>query len=124
MVTKSSWPFLISITLFNLILSFVAKVNLATSDSFLDKFILQYSIYFNFAILLFLVSRWFRDIIIEATFEGRHTLAVQRGIILGFLLFLLSEIMVFFIFIVSLGFSIKKVAYGNIDTLRVELKTF
>jgi cytochrome c oxidase subunit 3 len=42
--------------------------------------------------------RWFRDIIIEATFEGRHTIAVQKGITLGFLLFLVSEIMFFFSF--------------------------
>jgi heme/copper-type cytochrome/quinol oxidase subunit 3 len=36
--------------------------------------------------------------VIEATFEGRHTFAVQRGLRLGFLLFIVSEIMFFFSF--------------------------
>jgi len=98
MVTKSSWPILISITLFNLVLSFIAKVNLAFSTSIIENFIFAYSIYINFFILIFLMVRWFRDIIIEATFEGRHTIAVQKGITLGFLLFLVSEIMFFFSF--------------------------
>ncbi len=37
---------------------------------------------------------WWRDVIREAK-EGYHTLKVQRGLILGFQLFLLSEIMLF-----------------------------
>jgi len=84
--------------LLNLVLSLVAKLNLATSYYFIENLILTYGIYINFAILVLLISRWFRDIVIEATYEGRHTLAVQQGIILGFLLFLISEIMFFFSF--------------------------
>jgi len=38
------------------------------------------------------------DIVIEATFEGRHTFAVRRGLKLGFKLFLASEVMFFFSF--------------------------
>jgi len=38
------------------------------------------------------------DIIIEASFEGRHTFTVQHGLRLGFVLFLLSEIIFFFSF--------------------------
>ena len=44
------------------------------------------------------VVRWFRDIVIEATFQGMHTKPVQRGLKLGFKLFLLSELMLFFSF--------------------------
>jgi len=84
--------------LLNLVLSLVAKLNLAASCYFIENLILTYGIYINFGILILLVSRWFRDIVIEATYEGRHTLAVQHGIILGFLLFLISEIMFFFSF--------------------------
>jgi hypothetical protein len=45
---------------------------------------------------------WWRDVIREATFEGMHTLKVQRGLKLGFILFIVSEVMFFFWFF--LGF--------------------
>ncbi|HXT82982.1 MAG TPA: cytochrome c oxidase subunit 3 [Verrucomicrobiae bacterium] len=34
----------------------------------------------------------------EATFEGHHTFAVQKGLRLGFVLFIVSEIIFFFSF--------------------------
>lgn len=39
---------------------------------------------------------WWRDVIREATFEGRHTKVVQKGLRLGMLLFIVSEVMFFF----------------------------
>lgn len=44
------------------------------------------------------VSVWFRDIIREGTYEGHHNPTVQKGLILGFQLFLVSEAMLFFSF--------------------------
>ena len=41
---------------------------------------------------------WWRDIIREATFEEQHTFSVQRGLRLGMILFIVSEIMFFFAF--------------------------
>jgi len=41
---------------------------------------------------------WFRDIVREATFEGFHTKKVQKNIRIGFVLFIISEIMFFFAF--------------------------
>lgn len=41
---------------------------------------------------------WFRDITREATFEGHHTIDVQKGLRLGMLLFITSEVMFFFSF--------------------------
>ena len=38
---------------------------------------------------------WFRDIIAEGTFLGNHTLAVQKGLNLGVLLFIVSEALFF-----------------------------
>jgi len=38
---------------------------------------------------------WFRDVISEGTYLGNHTLAVQRGINIGFALFIISEIFFF-----------------------------
>lgn len=45
-----------------------------------------------------IVSNWFNDIIIEATFEGHHTLQVQQGLRYGMSLFIISEVMFFFAF--------------------------
>jgi heme/copper-type cytochrome/quinol oxidase subunit 3 len=39
---------------------------------------------------------WFRDIVIEATFQGYHTSMVQRNLRTGMITFLVSETMFFF----------------------------
>ena len=48
--------------------------------------------------LLTIMYTWWRDIVRESTFEGRHTKKVQRGLLLGMLLFLATEAMFFFAF--------------------------
>jgi len=49
-------------------------------------------------LILFMMYTWWRDIIREATFEDQHSVAVQKGLRLGMVLFILSEIMFFFAF--------------------------
>ncbi len=39
---------------------------------------------------------WLSDIVDEATYSGYHTKAVRLGLRLGFLLFIVSEFMLFF----------------------------
>jgi len=46
--------------------------------------------------LLILMGLWWQDVIREATFEGMHTEVVQKGLKLGVILFILSEVMFFF----------------------------
>jgi cytochrome c oxidase subunit 3 len=41
------------------------------------------------------MSLWFRDVIAEGTYLGHHTLAVQKGINIGVVLFIISEIFFF-----------------------------
>ena len=48
--------------------------------------------------LLYVMYTWWRDIVREATFEEQHTFPVQRGIRLGMILFIVSEVMFFFAF--------------------------
>nr|YP_010032385.1 Cox3 [Schizocladia ischiensis]QOW07599.1 Cox3 [Schizocladia ischiensis] len=48
--------------------------------------------------ILFVMYTWWRDIIREATFEGHHTGAVQGGLRMGMILFIVSEVMFFFAF--------------------------
>lgn len=42
------------------------------------------------------IGLWLRDIIREGTYEGQHTSMVQRGLRLGVILFIVSEVMFFF----------------------------
>ena len=49
-------------------------------------------------VILYVMYAWWRDIIREATFEEQHTYTVQRGLRLGVILFIVSEVMFFFAF--------------------------
>lgn len=48
--------------------------------------------------ILYVMFTWWRDVIREGLFEGQHTLAVQKGLRMGMVLFIVSEIMFFFAF--------------------------
>ena len=53
---------------------------------------------FGVCIILYTMIIWWRDVIREGTFEGQHTLVVQRGLRYGMILFIVSEVMFFFAF--------------------------
>jgi len=55
-----------------------------------------YFLVFGLVCLSLCAYSWFCDIIDEATYSGFHTKAVRHGLRLGFLLFIVSEIMLFF----------------------------
>ena len=75
LVDYSPWPVLIS---FNVISLFILGPSLVPG-----------------LLLTLILFQWFRDIIRESKM-GHHTIKVQHGIVLGFLLFIVSEIMIFF----------------------------
>lgn len=52
----------------------------------------------GFLSLLVVASLWWRDVVREATYEGHHTKAVERGLAIGMVLFIVSEVMFFFAF--------------------------
>jgi cytochrome c oxidase subunit 3 len=52
----------------------------------------------GFAVIFYVMYTWWRDIVREATFEDTHTITVQKGLRLGMILFIVSEIMFFFAF--------------------------
>jgi cytochrome c oxidase subunit 3 len=52
----------------------------------------------GFIALLYVMFTWWRDIIREATFEESHSFTVQKGLRLGMILFIVSEVMFFFAF--------------------------
>jgi len=49
-------------------------------------------------LVLAVMAVWWRDVIREASYQGHHTLVVQRGLRYGMLLFILSEVCFFFSF--------------------------
>jgi cytochrome c oxidase subunit 3 len=88
-VDRSPWPLLVSCSL------------LLTATGAARWFHYQSSGFMLLMGILFTVlnlALWWRDVIREGTFEGHHTLVVQKGLRLGFILFILSEVMFFFSF--------------------------
>jgi cytochrome c oxidase subunit 3 len=51
--------------------------------------------------LIYSAYRWFKDIVIEGTYQGEHTNKVQKGLMMGFVLFVVSEVAVFLSLIFS-----------------------
>ena len=88
LVNPSPWPFYISICVLNLALSLVSYFHFyENSENYLII-----SLFFTIAIMIL----WWRDVIIEGTFEGQHTFAVKTGLRYGVALFIISEAMLFF----------------------------
>lgn len=57
-----------------------------------------YVFFIGLTTVIFTLLIWARDIVREGTFLGHHTLAVQRGLRIGMILFITSEIMFFVAF--------------------------
>lgn len=53
---------------------------------------------FGLLYVAYCLGCWWRDVVIESTFEGQHTKGVQSGIKMGMVLFIASEVMFFFAF--------------------------
>lgn len=104
LVNHSTWPIMVSLMLFNCIISFIYQINFYKIPTvkiiglyfFNEVYITLF--YFNCLVLVLVISRWFTDIVVEATYEGNHTILVQKGILSGMVLFIISEIMFFFSF--------------------------
>jgi cytochrome c oxidase subunit 3 len=90
LVDPSPWPILSAFSA--LMLTFGGVMYMHSYDG--GKFLLK----FGFFMVLFSMYVWWRDVIREATYEGQHTLIVQRGLRIGMFLFIVSEIMFFFAF--------------------------
>ncbi|MDX1422071.1 MAG: cytochrome c oxidase subunit 3 [Kiloniellales bacterium] len=85
MVKPSPWPVLGSIGAGTLALGAVLFMHDVTSIV----------MYIGLALVLLTMFFWWRDVVIEATFEGHHTPIVQIGLRYGMLLFIASEVMFF-----------------------------
>lgn len=88
LVEPSPWPFLVGLCSFSLASSMVFFFHRIQGGGLL--------LFLSLLLVLACIFFWFRDIILEATFLGQHTLIVKRGLKRGFFMFILSEIMLFF----------------------------
>ena len=86
-LVHSNWPIFTSISLLNLVLSTILYLHIF--------YIAKYLLYISIILVLLFMFYWFKDITIEGTFLGNHTLIVQRGIFLGINLFIISEFLFF-----------------------------
>nr|YP_010872828.1 cytochrome c oxidase subunit III [Pheidole nodus]QYK92322.1 cytochrome c oxidase subunit 3 [Pheidole nodus]WGV34024.1 cytochrome c oxidase subunit III [Pheidole nodus] len=87
LVTVSPWPIIISLSIFN---------NLISTISWFHN--LTYSLTLTIPCTLICMYQWWRDVTREATFQGIHTINVYNGMRLGMILFIMSEILFFFSF--------------------------
>ena len=85
LVTVSPWPILVSFSLLSLMIGAVLSMH-----GFGD-----FTLILGFASTVLGSLLWFRDIILEATYLGCHTTQVQKGLTIGVILFIVSEIFVF-----------------------------
>jgi heme/copper-type cytochrome/quinol oxidase subunit 3 len=90
LVNVSPWPILISFSGF----IFISGIAFYIHDVPLGGL----SIFVGLLCVCYCAFFWFNDILDEATSLGYHTKAVQSGLKLGFYLFIISEIMLFFAF--------------------------
>lgn len=85
LVDRSPWPLMTALTVLLLPLTLLTYVDTGYSKYF----------FYSFGLFLLIISRWVKDVIVEGTFQGMHTKSVQKSIVIGYLLFILSEVMLF-----------------------------
>jgi len=90
LVDPSPWPLLASLGAFMLTTGGVLYMHKVSGgwDLFINGLLL----------ILFVMYVWWRDVVREATYEEQHSVVVQRGLRLGMVLFIASEVMFFFAF--------------------------
>jgi len=90
LVDPSPWPFFASLAVLYTTTGAVMYMH-----SYTYGFLL---LSLGIVLLIFIASTWWRDVVREGTYEGRHTKAVEQGLALGMVLFIVSEVMFFFAF--------------------------
>jgi cytochrome c oxidase subunit 3 len=87
LVDPSPWPILLSFSLLNLTIGAVAYMHGFSYGG--------YILTLGFILTIYGMILWFRDVVVEATYLGHHTKEVKNGLMIGVLLFIVSEIFAF-----------------------------
>ena len=87
LVEPSPWPILVSFSLLSLMLGAVMYFHGFSYGGWLLNL--------GLTLTCFSMLLWFRDVITEATYLGHHTVEVQKGLSIGIVLFIISEVFAF-----------------------------
>jgi heme/copper-type cytochrome/quinol oxidase subunit 3 len=90
LVIPSIWPFLAALGALNITLGGVMYMHSYSYGG--------YVLLFGFIFTALVAISWWKDVIAEGELSGSHTTVVQRGLRIGFILFIVSEVMFFFAF--------------------------
>lgn len=93
LVERSSLPIRVALWLGPTAFFFVETLHPTVEQGYRPHIMLLFSLFF----LFYTIAEWANQIVIES-FQGHHTPRVVRGLMIGFMLFLLSEAMFFFSF--------------------------
>ena len=88
LVDSSQWPVLTAISALSMLLGAVMYLGYYSNGLLVLEL--------GFLSVLINVSCWWRDVVREGTFDGFHHEKVQKGLRLGMILFIVSEVMFFF----------------------------
>ena len=89
-VNPSPWPILASLGAFTFASGLVAYMHKIIGGWF--------TINLGVFLIIYVMFTWWRDVVREATFEDKHSAVVRKGLRLGMILFIVSEVMFFFAF--------------------------
>jgi cytochrome c oxidase subunit 3 len=87
LVDRSPWPLFVSFGVLFITSGLILYMNRITNGFFV--------ILLGLIVLIGSLFFWFRDIISESTYQGNHTVIVQKGLKIGFILFIGSEVVFF-----------------------------
>ena len=87
LVETSPWPIFLSFSLLSMAIGAVMYMHGYSNGGFI--------LTVGFTVTLFGMILWFRDIISEGTLLGNHTKEVKNGLMIGFTLFIVSEVFAF-----------------------------
>nr|UEV87064.1 cytochrome c oxidase subunit 3 [Grifola frondosa] len=87
LVEISPWPILVSFSLLTMAIGAVMYMQGYPNGGSL--------LTLGFILTTYGMALWFRDIIIEGTYLGCHTIQVQKGLTIGVVLFIISEVFAF-----------------------------
>jgi len=88
MVKPSIYPIYTAFCVFAMLFSAVAYMHRFSSYA-------VFFFLFSFVLLLDAMGNWWYQVVLEGTYEGRHTKPVQANLKFGFSLFIVSEVMFF-----------------------------
>jgi len=87
LVDPSPWPILASFSLLNLTIGAVSYIHGMSNGG--------YILLLGFILTSYSMILWLRDVVIEGSYLGHHTKEVQNGLMLGMILFIISEVFAF-----------------------------